>query len=175
TLAASGSYYSREYPVIHDGAFMEGGVERERKSGYGFTVGATWEFAPEAYVAATYVDLPDGLPDCRANLEGLGDETVNLGLARFPFPDVVLSMDVRNLVNSRAEAFREVRLGLEQRLLPHVTFWAGYVYTAEEEHLWSLGLGVGDGLLGAAGGIETNLAQSSYILDYTLVRNLIAD
>ncbi len=174
-LAISGSYYSREYPVVREDAFAEGWVEWERKSGYGFIVGASWEFVPEAYVAATYVDLPDELPDCRANLEGLGDETVNVGFAWFPFPDVVLSMDVRNLVNSRAEAFREVRLGLDQRLLTHVTFRAGYAYNAEEEHLWSLGLGLGDGLLGAAGGIETNLAQSSYILNYTLVRNQTAD
>ena len=29
--------------------------------------------------------------------------------------------------------------------------------------------------MGAAGGIETNLAQSSYILNYTLVRNQTAD
>jgi hypothetical protein len=174
-LAASGSYYSREYPVAGESPFAEGGAGLERRSGYGFTVGATWEFVPDAYAAATYVDLPDGLPGCRANLEGLGDESLNVGAAWFPFPDVVFSLDVRNLVNSRSEAFREVRVGLDQRLLPHLTFRAGYAYTGEQEHLWSLGLGVGDGLLGAAGGIETNLAQSNYILNYALVKNQTAD
>ncbi len=175
TLAVSGTYYSREYPVVSDGGVFGGIGDWERRSGYGFTVGATWEFLPRAYVAATYVDLPDNLPGCRANLEGFGDETINVGAAWYPFPDVVFSMDVRNLVNNRAEAFREVRVGLDQRLLPHVTFRAGYAYTGDQEHLWSFGLGVGDGSQGAAGGIETNLAQSSYILNYTFLRNQTSD
>jgi len=56
-----------------------------------------------------------------------------------------------------------------------VTFRAGYAYTGDQEHLWSFGLGVGDGSQGAAGGIETNLAQSSYILNYTFLRNQTSD
>ncbi|MCD4733968.1 hypothetical protein K8R78_06985 [bacterium] len=177
TLGLSTSYYSREYfgEIVDDGDGSETLAEPTRRSGYGFTIGALWELFPGGRAALTYVDLPEGLEDCRSNLEGLGDETINLGLSYFLYPDAVVSMDIRNLVNSNAEGFREIRVGLDQRLMQHVTFRAGYAYTADEEHLWSLGLGVGDGLLGAAGGIETNLAQSSYILNYSMVKNQSAD
>ncbi|MBD3371814.1 MAG: hypothetical protein GF403_03760 [Candidatus Coatesbacteria bacterium] len=169
SLGADVTYYSREVPV--EGVADDDGPVYERRAGYGFTVGGLWEFTPGARLGATFVELPDGLENARAGLEGFGDETINLGLSWNPYPDVVVALDVRNLVNARAAGFRELHVGLDQRLMPHVTFRGGYALTADEEHLWSLGLGVGDGRLGAAGGIETNLAQPNYILNYSFVKN----
>ncbi|MBD3399984.1 MAG: hypothetical protein GF399_06600 [Candidatus Coatesbacteria bacterium] len=168
-LGASASYYTRELPV-EDG-IEPGGEELERRSGYGFTFGALWEFQPSFFAGATFVELPEGLGEARAGLEGLGDETINLGLSWRLRPDAIVALDVRNLVNAGSAAFRELRLGVDQRLLNHVTFRGGYAYTAEEEHLWSLGLGIGDGRLGAAGSIPTNLVQSNYVLNYAFVKN----
>jgi hypothetical protein len=129
-------------------SFMFGstpGAAEERRSDVGFSYGILLKPERGLSIGVSFVNLPDSLRQHRLPLEGMVDESVNIGISYELFTKTLFSLDVRNLGEEQRDAIREFHLGVEQVLLSQVALRAGYFIKNSDEEVFSWGIGLFNG------------------------------
>lgn len=99
---------------------------------------------PKSYlhVGICYYNFPNSRADERINLERLPDETLNVGIAYQPVPQLLLSIDIRNVSDGGQLASLEPHFGIEIHPLSIFSFRTGYYQKNNELPVYSAGVGL---------------------------------
>ncbi|MFC1564510.1 hypothetical protein ACFL6G_06205 [candidate division KSB1 bacterium] len=80
-------------------------------------------------VGITFFDMSNEIKSLRRKFERFADESLNIGLAIFPFEGGVISVDARNVTESEEEknfALQEFHFGAEFSKIKHISLRAGF-------------------------------------------------
>lgn len=125
-------------------------------------------------VGITYFNFSNGIHDIRQRFDRIADESLNAGLAIFPWSNVTLSIDVRNLTeSSKTENFglQEFHFGLEMTQIRHIALRGGYyrekISTGKYSNIFSFGIGLVD--INYFKSPETRYNHPTPLISYTLL------
>jgi hypothetical protein len=114
----------------------------EKSLNLGYRYGIIMKPKNNLTVGLCYVNFPNDYKNDRLILEGLSDETLNIGISYSPSSILTFALDVRNVSDEGKGAVREPHLGLEVIPFRNIALRSGYIYTTgEAQHIYSLGLG----------------------------------
>jgi len=122
-------------------AFIRGGEKEIFKLGhrYGLILKPKNNFS----VGLCFVNFPNQYSDDRLKLEGLADETLNIGVSYSPWPLVTLAIDVRNVSDEGKGADGEPRFGIEINPFQYLAVRGGYFRPPHmDEETFSFGVGI---------------------------------
>jgi hypothetical protein len=118
-------------------------------------------------VGVYYFALPDQLTTYRENLDRLGHDTINIGLAYHPEPATTLALDIRNITQENASHSREVHVGLERNFGNWFALRSGWFQTSSRIKYYSGGIGlIGENLFKKS---DNLLRNPFYLINYSLV------
>ncbi len=87
----------------------------------------------------------------RKQFDRLEDESINIGVAFFPWSNMTVTIDGRNITeNNKTDRFasQEFHCGFENNQIPHVSMWGGYYRekdeTVQDFNVYSAGVGLLD-------------------------------
>lgn len=118
-------------------------------------------------VGVYYFALPSQLPKYRENLDRLGHDTINIGVAYHPETASTIALDVRNITQENATHSREIHLGLERNFGNWFALRSGWFQTPSKLQYFSGGIGlIADNLFKKA---DNQLRNPFYLINYSLV------
>ncbi|MDW7679643.1 MAG: hypothetical protein SCK70_03715 [bacterium] len=121
------------------------GTDEELSHDYGFGYGLLIKPTQKLNVGMTYNYMPQLMSDIRMPLERLVDQTINIGLAFFPFRGATLSFDLRNVTEEKGKSVVEAHFGFEQQLFSMIALRCGYFKERfVPNHTYSMGIGLVD-------------------------------
>jgi hypothetical protein len=100
--------------------------ESKKRMEFGYRYGVLIKTRSNLDVGLCFVDFPNDLKHERFELEGLEDETLNVGVSYTPWKRLKFSVDVRNVSDDEKRAVREPHLGLEITPITHLALRGGY-------------------------------------------------
>lgn len=121
--------------------FIRDNIKKEIKLGhrYGVILKPRNNFS----VGLCYINFPNDYPNDRLMLEGLADETLNIGVSYSPWPLMTLAIDVRNVSDEGQGADEEPRIGIELLPLQYIALRGGYFRSRiSQGETFSLGVGL---------------------------------
>ncbi len=103
----------------------EGDLNESMMISYGLLIRPSLRYQ----VGITFFDMSNDIRSARRKFERFADESLNIGMAFFPFEGSVLSIDARNVTESdddKTFALQEFHFGAEFSRVRHVSLRAGY-------------------------------------------------
>ncbi len=102
-------------------------------------------------VGVMYYLIANDVETFRKQFDRLEDESINVGVAFFPWSNMTVTIDGRNVTeNNKANRFasQEFHFGFENNQIPHVSMWGGYYRekdeTVQDFNVYSAGVGLLD-------------------------------
>jgi hypothetical protein len=129
SLGAAGSYYRTR-------------GEGNRENGGGLTFGMLLNPNPEVSAGILYVVLPECAGGFRSDFEGLSHKSVNGGISWRPINDLLLSFDLRDMVEVNSETALRPHFGLEGKPFESTSVRCGYYRDSRKDDVVSFGVGV---------------------------------
>ena len=156
------------------GSFIRNTDTDGLEEGSGLSYGVLVIPSNKYQVGITYFNFSNGIHDIRRRFDRIADESLNAGIAFFPWSDVTLSIDVRNLTeSSKPEKFglQEFHLGFETTQIKHIALRGGYyrekISKGEYSHIFSAGIGLID--INYFKSPETQYNHPTPLISYTLL------
>jgi hypothetical protein len=141
--------------------------ENKKERGYGINLGLFHKIGKKTNIGLVYFNFSDRLSNYRMDLERFADETLNLGISSELNKDTLLSIDIRNLFNSKKSAFQEVHLGFEKQI-KQIGIRGGYFKEkGNKAKFYSYGIGI---ILNK--NYATKKSPSKYALNYSIVQEI---
>ncbi|MFC1513899.1 hypothetical protein ACFL5P_02705 [candidate division KSB1 bacterium] len=144
------------------------------QEGKGLSYGVLVKPNSRYQVGISYFDFSNELPNFRRPFDRIADESLNAGLAFFPWEDVIISVDVRNLTESSERenfALQEFHFGFESNRLSHFSFRGGYYREkfADKQYsnIFSAGIGLLD--LNRFNSIQKQYNHNTPLINYTIL------
>jgi len=125
-------------------------------------------------IGIMFIDFANRVRNFRKRFDRLADESLNAGLAFFPWNGISFTLDVRNLTEDRsAETFglQEFHAGFEAAGLKHISVRGGFYREKQENskysNVYSAGIGLID--MNRLRSVNTRYYHPDLLLSYTIL------
>jgi uncharacterized membrane protein len=145
--------------------------ERKLSTGEGLTFGMLLNPDPDVSAGILYVVLPSCADDFRMDFEGFSHKSVNGGISWRPLDRLMLSLDLRDMVEVNSETALRPHFGLEGKPFEFTSLRFGYFRDSNEDDVISFGMGLS--LFERCRGIDYYRTLAGVVIDYgaVLARN----
>lgn len=138
----------------------------DRETGWGISYGILLKPEKKLNIGVSFFSFADSLRRFREPIEGIVDESVNVGVSYQPFDGTLLSADFRNLGEEDSVAVRELHLGFEQVFFSHLAIRGGF-FRQDDDRVFSFGIGLLDE--NKFFDSERTFKHRNFMLNYTFV------
>lgn len=135
--------------------------------GEGLSFGMLLNPDPRVAAGILYFIVPSCAGDFRTGFEGFSHKSVNGGISWMPFDDLIVSFDLRDMVEVNDETALRPHFGLEGKPLEFTAMRCGYYRDVNKDDVVSFGLGLS--LYEKCQGIAYYRTLAGVVIDYGVV------
>jgi hypothetical protein len=136
-------------------------------NGEGLTFGMLLNPNPDVSAGILYVVLPECADHFRSDFEGLSHKSVNGGISWRPFSDLMISLDLRDMVEVNSQTALRPHFGLEGKPLEFTSLRCGYYRDSNKDDVVSFGMGLS--FFERCQGVAYYRTLAGLVIDYGVV------